>query len=701
MLCLLVLWVAGCGSSNPSGPAPAPNADGGGGPEVDAATEVDGATEPDAGAELDAAADGTTVSVTLSESAFVLDTPDLSHTLTATVTGSDNPAVAWTSSDTYIATVSAAGLVTSVSGGEATITATSQADPTRSASCTVTIPEPARSRATSTTDPRSITSGPIRIIMCGDSLMRTYVPNAADQTGWGQVLGQFLTSDATVDNTYPNGGRSSRSFYNEVGRWNVVKSLLATMQASGTPTFVFIQFGHNDEKKLTDTNGADYLTFASQNQNGTVAGTYYDYLERYIVETRELGGIPVLLTPFVREYLSGSPATVTAQGQHDITVPYAAETTARGDYPAAMRAVAAKHDVPLVDITAWSKTMVEARSAEGTLGYVYISSDQTHVRNLGALLIAQEAIRALNEQGILTSYTRQVSPRLMLDAGSLGFGGLYVGNTLEKFFTITPFGGVSGTITITAPTGYTVSTDGTTYGASATLACDAAYPGSKVSVLFAPTDAITYNADLTVQHTSLVFDYGNTVANAVPGTISLTGNGKVALAGTPATATWPMFSGTAIDLTATTDGISATSATLAGLVNKNVANGAARFDTPDGVWPAEGSRNEARYVEFTIPVTSGTFTLDSVSVDGGTGGGSNMRWDIVYSLDADFASPTALGTSIGGAKDTLVTSSYPSLGVNVAAGQTLYLRVYPYNTSGAASGKSLMLTNVVVSGVTN
>lgn len=32
---------------------------------------------------------------------------------------------------------------------------------------------------------------------------------------------------------------------------------------------------------------------------------------------------------------------------------------------------------------------------------------------------------------------------------------------------------------------------------------------------------------------------------------------------------------------------------------------------------------------------------------------------------------------------------------------TLYLRVYPYNTGGASSGKSLMLANVVISGVTN
>ena len=282
----------------------------------------------------------------------------------------------------------------------------------------MTVAEPNRAKAASYVDAKTITSGPIRIITAGDSLTRTYTANSADQAGWGQVLGQFLTSDAAVDNTLSNGGRSSRSFYNEIGRWNQVKLRLTAAQTAAVPAFVFIMFGHNDQKKVTDTDGPDYLTFADHNQNGTVAGTYYDYLERYIVETRELGGIPILFTPFVREYLEGAPSTVTIAGQHNITVPYAGETAARGDYPAAAKAIAAKHDVPIVDITSWSKTMVEAHAAAGSLPYVYISGDQTHVRNLGALLMAEEAVRALNAQGILTGYAKPSTPRLMMDTST-------------------------------------------------------------------------------------------------------------------------------------------------------------------------------------------------------------------------------------------------------------------------------------------
>ncbi len=149
------LLFAACGGSTAQQPA-------------DSGIEPDTGTNPDDGATADT---GTTaVTVTLSEPAFTLATPDLHHGLTATVTGSATTTVTWTSSNTYIATVSPAGIVTSVSGGDATITATSTADPTKSAACTVTVAEPNRAKAASYVDAKTITSGPIRIITAGDSL---------------------------------------------------------------------------------------------------------------------------------------------------------------------------------------------------------------------------------------------------------------------------------------------------------------------------------------------------------------------------------------------------------------------------------------------------------------------------------------------------------------------------------------------------
>ena len=716
----LLLAAAACGDRSPAG---SPDATAGGGIDAGGTGTGGGPVGGDDGGPVggddggpggsdaggsdatsppDADPGGTGVAVGMSDPTLTFATPDVSRTLVATVTGSDDKSITWSSSDTYIATVTATGVVTSVSGGQAIITATSTADPSKSATTTVTIVEPDRPRATDYVRAQAITSGPINLLMCGDSLMRTYAANADDQTGWGQVLGQFLTGDASVDNTISDGGRSSRSFYNEIGRWDQIKLRLAAAQRAGTPSFVVIQFAHNDQKKASDPDGPDFLTFARHNQNGTVAGTYYDYLERYIVEARALGGIPILVTPFVREDLEGSPATVSPTGQHDLVDVYPNETTARGDYPAAMQEIAAKHDVPVVDITSWSKALVEARAAASTLDFIYISSDQTHIRQLGGLLMAQEVIRSLNEQGILTSYARAAPARLMLDTGSVAFGGISSGATTDRSFKLTPFGDVSGTIAFAfdAP-GYLISVDGAAFSPSATITADASYAGSRVAVRFSPAEAISYNTDLTVAHSSLALDYGNTAANATAGHISLTGNGTAVVHGVPATATWPMFAGSAIVLDPIADGvISPAAATLTGLRNKNVLNGGARFDVPDGNWPAEASRAAGRYVEFTVQITTASFTMSSVSVGAGSGGGSNLRWDIAYSLADDFSAPTDLGTSLGGAKDTLVTSSFPGLGVPIAAGQTLHLRVYPYNTT-AATGKSLMLANVIISGVTN
>src|SRR4051812_48224711 len=124
-----------------------------------------GDTVPDGGADLasgdvpgaadDAAAPDVPagpVEVTLSESTYTFATPDLSHGLIATVTGTATSTVTWSTSNSYIATVSATGVVTSVSGGDAIITATSTADPSKSATGNVTIAEPQRMRATSYVD---------------------------------------------------------------------------------------------------------------------------------------------------------------------------------------------------------------------------------------------------------------------------------------------------------------------------------------------------------------------------------------------------------------------------------------------------------------------------------------------------------------------------------------------------------------------
>ena len=84
----------------------------------------------------------TVTSVTVTPSQLALDVYNNSTgNLAAMVSGTNSPAqtVTWTSSDTSVATVSNAGVVTAKKAGSATITATSTVDSSKSGSCSVTV----------------------------------------------------------------------------------------------------------------------------------------------------------------------------------------------------------------------------------------------------------------------------------------------------------------------------------------------------------------------------------------------------------------------------------------------------------------------------------------------------------------------------------------------------------------------------------
>ena len=81
----------------------------------------------------------------------------------------------------------------------------------------------------------------ITIFMIGDSTMANKkIDGGNPERGWGMVLPGFFSEDIKIDNHAAN-GRSSKSFISE-GRWEKVISKVKKGD------YVFIQFGHNDEK---------------------------------------------------------------------------------------------------------------------------------------------------------------------------------------------------------------------------------------------------------------------------------------------------------------------------------------------------------------------------------------------------------------------------------------------------------------------
>ena len=118
------------------------------------------------------------------------------------------------------------------------------------------------------------------IFIIGDSTAANKdISGGKQERGWGMVLQSYFDDNIVVNNHAVN-GRSSKSFIDE-GRWDKVLELMKPGD------YVIIQFGHNDEKP--------------QAQRHTDPGSTFDYnLAKFVRETREHGGIPVLMSCVVR-----------------------------------------------------------------------------------------------------------------------------------------------------------------------------------------------------------------------------------------------------------------------------------------------------------------------------------------------------------------------------------------------------------------
>ena len=130
----------------------------------------------------------------------------------------------------------------------------------------------------------------IKIFMIGDSTMANKdISGGKLERGWGMMLRSFFTDDIIVDN-YALNGRSSKSFITE-GHWQRVFDQIKPGD------YVFIQFGHNDEKKDT----------ARHTEPGS---TFDENLRKFVCETRTKGGIPVLFNSVVRRTFANSKTAV-------------------------------------------------------------------------------------------------------------------------------------------------------------------------------------------------------------------------------------------------------------------------------------------------------------------------------------------------------------------------------------------------------
>ena len=212
----------------------------------------------------------------------------------------------------------------------------------------------------------------ITIYMIGDSTMadKPY-DNGNPEKGWGQVFPLYFKEAVRIENHAVN-GRSTKSFIDQ-GRWEVVREKI-------TPgDYVIIEFGHNDAKKEDSTRFADTNT------------TYRWNLEKFVDETREMGGIPILATPIVRRRFD-------EEGNfYDV----------HGDYPKVVREVAVEKNVILLDMHSKSEALLIQYGEENSKQlFLHIApgeypslpdgkTDDTHFSPTGAFRICDLAVEEI------------------------------------------------------------------------------------------------------------------------------------------------------------------------------------------------------------------------------------------------------------------------------------------------------------------
>lgn len=258
----------------------------------------------------------------------------------------------------------------------------------------------------------------LHIFMIGDSTMANKdIRDGKVERGWGMMLRNFFSDDVVVDNHALN-GRSSKSFITE-GHW---KKVISQVRPGD---YVFIQFGHNDEKKDT----------ARHTDPGS---TFDDNLRMFVKDTRLRGGIPVLFNSVVRRNFANSQTAVEDDDKRDNSSKQLVEgdtlVDTHGDYLLSPLNVAKEMGVPFIDANKITRDLEQGLGPEGSKKlHVWYKpgeikslpegrQDNTHYNICGAYTVAGLLADAIAEQvPELKDYVRHYDMVVAKDGSGLYF----------------------------------------------------------------------------------------------------------------------------------------------------------------------------------------------------------------------------------------------------------------------------------------
>ncbi len=194
----------------------------------------------------------------------------------------------------------------------------------------------------------------VKIFIIGDSTVHN---TSQGEAGWGSKLGDYADANITIFNQ-ARSGSSSKSYKVSSSShhdWDTTKSMMQEADIS-YGAYLFIQFGHNDEKEDEDLH-----------TEAGIGNTFYTHLQEYIDEARALAVVPVLITSVERMYLGGST---------------------HGDYPQTVRDLAIDENVLLLDLQEKSLYEFNQLESEEEILELFSYDDSTHFNPEGASIVA-------------------------------------------------------------------------------------------------------------------------------------------------------------------------------------------------------------------------------------------------------------------------------------------------------------------------
>ncbi|MFT4221518.1 rhamnogalacturonan acetylesterase [Dysgonomonas sp.] len=509
----------------------------------------------------------------------------------------------------------------------------------------------------------------IRILSIGDSTMADYdeVKNSEskEKRGWAQMLPYFLTDDVQVDNAAKN-GRSSKSFYFEF--WGTLRETLKPGD------YVVIQFGHNDEKN----NGQDAPEGNPKDRGTAPWGQYQKYLKLYIDESRNRGAIPILATPVVRGLFEPDGKTLTAVSLHNLTDQLAVPNDSTMNYVQAMKAVARKTNVPLVDMTTLTKQLVTTYGPEKAKEIIYCQEDNTHLKALGGLLFAQLFAKNLISQNILNEYIR-FPQTISITPDTVDFGPQLASIPSVKAISIAGMGlEAPSDIKLEVQSPFEISLHPEKdYQKEISITSSKNDLYIPVYIRFTASGSEIYNKSLRI------------TTNGQKRNIKLLGSG---IAVDKNKAIKIEISPVEGEKEPKVEGKVSAKLNISGLIYKNRV-----FTTPDEKWiEDEIDLNSSRYIELTITATEEVY-INHLSFSMKSIGTDKMRFTALGSFDPAFSQVDSYAVMESISGKNVKTYSFDKM-IQLPKSKTYRLRIYPWDKTGG-NDKYLLLENITVKGL--